>query len=243
MKKTVFCLALAGLIPALMSCSANADNDALAAVKKTFQQKFSDRQVLGVRLTPVKGLDEIDMQGAQVVYVDQKVDYVFVGDMVEVKTGKSRTEARVAELSQVPWNALPLNDAIKEVRGNGARKLAIFTDPDCPFCRQLEQGSLAAIDNVTIYTFLYPLTQLHPDAMHKARQIWCAPDRLQAWTAYMHDGKALSGADNCDTPLERIHDLGEKLGIDGTPTLIFGNGHLVAGVLAQDQLESGLNAQ
>jgi thiol:disulfide interchange protein DsbC len=243
MKKTVFCLALAGLIPALMSCTAKADNDTLSSVKKTFEQHFTDRQVLAVRTTPVNGLYEVDVQGNQVVYVDKKVDYVFIGDLVEVKTGKSLTEQRVSDLSQVPWNTLPLNDAIKEVRGSGARKLAVFTDPDCPFCKRLERESLEGVDNVTIYTFLYPLTQLHPDSMHKARQIWCSADRLATWTSFMHDGKDLTGPDNCATPLDSIQALGQKLGIDGTPALIFGNGRMISGAIPTDQLETALDAQ
>lgn len=245
MKKTLLRLALAGVIPALISCSANADNAAgggTAAVKKAFQQRFSDRKVLAVRTTPVKGIFEVDVQGNQVVYVDQKVDYIFVGDLVDVKNGKSLTEQRQAELSHVAWKRLPLTDAIKEVRGNGARKLAVFTDPDCPFCKRLERESLDGVTNVTIYTFLFPITQLHPDALHKARQIWCSADRQKTWTAFMRDGQELTGPDNCDTPIERNLALGEKLGIEGTPALIFANGRLVSGAIPKEQLEQALDA-
>jgi thiol:disulfide interchange protein DsbC len=248
MKKTLLCLAFAGVLPALLSCSANADNASnagsanLSAVKKAFQQRFADRQVLDVRTTPVKGVFEVDVQGNQVVYVDQKVDYIFVGDLINVKNGQSLTEARQAALSKVSWNQLPLKNAIKEVRGTGARKLAVFTDPDCPFCKQLEQESLASIDNVTIYTFLYPLTQLHPDAKHKAQQIWCSADPLKTWTAWMRDGVAPKGEGNCTTPIDSNLALGAKLGINGTPALVFANGRMVAGALPKDQLEQALAA-
>jgi len=242
MKKTTLNLLLAGLFPALISCSASADNTAtLATVKKNFEQHFADRTVTDVRLTPIKGIYEVDVQGNQIVYVDQKVDYLFVGDLVDVKNGQSLTEKRQSELSKISWNVLPLQNAIKEVRGDGKRQLAVFTDPDCPFCKKLERESLDGVNNVTIYIFLYPLTQLHPDAMHKAKQIWCSPDRLVAWKSFMHDGRALTGDDTCDTPLESIQDLGRKLGIDGTPALVFGNGRMVAGAVPKDQLEAMLN--
>lgn len=247
MNKTLTRLALAGIMPALLSCSANADNNAgnasLTAVKKAFEQRFSDRKVLDVRTTPLKGIYEVDVQGNQVVYVDQKVSYLFVGDLIDVKSGQSLTEARQAALSQVSWNGLPLNDAIKEVRGNGARKLAVFTDPDCPFCHQLEKQSLAGVDNVTIYTFLFPLTQLHPDALHKSQQIWCAEDALKSWKSWMDDGVKPVGEGKCATPIERNLALGEKLGVSGTPALVFGNGRLVAGAIPKEQLEQLLDAK
>ncbi|MBV8047835.1 MAG: DsbC family protein [Paludibacterium sp.] len=246
MNKTLIRLAVAGILPALLSCGANADNNGnaqLAAVKKAFEQRFTDRQVLAVRVTPLKGIYEIDVQGNQIVYADQKLDYLFVGDLIDVKSGQSLTEARQAELNRVAWNVLPLTDAIKEVRGNGARKLAIFTDPDCPFCHQLEKEGLAGVDNVTIYTFLFPLTQLHPDAMHKAKQVWCAPDRLKAWRDWMDNGVKPSGDDACDTPIDRNLALGDKLGVNGTPALVFGNGRLVAGAIPKAQLEQLLDAK
>jgi thiol:disulfide interchange protein DsbC len=243
MKKTMFSLVLAGLLPALMSCSANADNANLAAVKKAFHQRFSDREVLDVRATPLKGIFEVDVQGNQVVYVDQKVNYIMVGDLIDVKTGVSLTEQRQAQLSNVPWNLLPLNQAIKEVRGSGARKLAVFTDPDCPFCKRLERESLEGVDNVTIYTFLFPLTELHPDALHKSKQIWCSADRAATWKAFMHDGKELTGPDTCTTPIESNLALGQKFGINGTPALIFANGRMISGAIPKDQLEQALNAK
>lgn len=246
MKKTLLSLAFAGVLPALLSCSASADNGggnaSLAAVKQAFQQRFADRQVIDVRATPVKGLYEVDVQGNQVVYVDQKVNYIFVGDLIDVKSGQSLTEARQATLSKVSWNQLPLKDAIKEVRGTGARKLAIFTDPDCPYCKQLEREGLAGIDNVTIYTFLYPIAELHPDATRKAKQIWCAPDARKAWRTWMHEGVAPTGSDSCANPVERNIVLGHKLGINGTPALVFANGRMVAGALFKEQLEQALTA-
>jgi thiol:disulfide interchange protein DsbC len=243
MKKTVFCLMLAGLLPALMSCSANADNANVQAVKKAFHERFADREIIDVRTTPLKGIYEVDVQGNQIVYVDQKVDYMMIGDLIDVKNQTSLTEKRQSDLSQVSWNSLPLKDAIKEVRGTGVRKLAVFTDPDCPFCKRLERESLEGVTDVTIYTFLFPLTQLHPDALHKSKQIWCATDRAATWTAFMHDGKPLTSVDTCATPIERNLALGQKLGINGTPALIFANGHLVAGAIPKEQLEKALDAK
>lgn len=241
MKKMLFCLTLAGVLPALLSCSANAGDGNTTMVKKAFEQRFTDRKVLAVRTTPVKGIYEVDVQGNQVVYVDPKVDYVFVGDLVDVKSGQSLTEARRSELNRVAWNTLPLADAIKEVRGNGERKLAVFTDPDCPYCKRLERDSLAGVSNVTIYTFLFPLAQLHPDAVRKSQQIWCARNPVQAWNDWVLKEQQPAGKGDCATPIKRNLALGAKLGINATPTLIFGNGRMVAGALPPEQLEQALN--
>ena len=106
------------------------------------------------------------------------------------------------ELSRVAFDSLPLELAIKRVKGNGARKLAIFSDADCPFCARLE-NELKSIDNVTIYTFLYPIDQLHPDAARKSRMIWCAPDKVKAWDAFFASGALPANNGDCDNPARR----------------------------------------
>ena len=119
----------------------------------------------------------------------------------------------------------------------------VFSDPDCPFCKKLERESLSQLDNVTVYTFLYPLAQLHPDAPRKSRQIWCSGDRTASWLGFMRQGKALSGNDKCATPLAEVAALGERLGISGTPALVFPNGELVAGAIPLAEIERHLAAK
>ena len=238
MNTTVKALALAGtLLLTMTACNANATSTGTEQVQKAFSTRFPNRQVLSVSETPVKGIFEVVVKGKQIVYTDASAKYLFVGDLIDAEAKASLTEKKMAELNHVDFNKLPLQYAIKEVRGNGARKLAVFTDPDCPYCKQLERESLPGINNVTIYTFLYPLAQLHPDAPRKARQIWCAKGRLKTWTAFMRDGQPLTGTDKCDTSaLDKVEALGDELGITGTPGLLFANGRLVPGAIAKEDI-------
>ncbi|POZ60493.1 DsbC family protein [Chromobacterium alticapitis] len=244
MKTKLKSLALASsLLMSLAACSQAAGGN-LDDVKKAFLTHFPGKQVKSVGATPVKGIYELVVDGKQVVYTNSDASYLFVGDLIDTKNKESLTEKKMAELSKVDFNSLPLEYAFKDVRGKGERKMAVFTDPDCPFCKKLERESLKDIDNVTIYTFLYPLTQLHPDAMRKSKQIWCASDKAAAWTAFMRDGKPLTGPDNCDTAvLDKIQALGEKLGVTGTPALIFPNGRLVPGAIDGSDIEQLLSAK
>ncbi|WP_024301870.1 DsbC family protein [Pseudogulbenkiania sp. MAI-1] len=244
MNATLKKLALATLLLSSVACAAKASDPDVAEVKKAFAARFPDRKVESVNPTPVSGIYEVVLSGRQIIYVDASVKHLFVGDLIDAEKRESLTEKRVAELSKVAWKDLPLDAALKEVRGSGARKVAIFSDPDCPFCKRLERDTLKDVNNVTIYTFLYPLTQLHPDAMRKSRQIWCSKDRVGSWTAHMRQGAELSGPDNCDTSaLDKNQTLGAKLGINGTPTMIFGNGRMVSGAIPAAEFEKHLNAQ
>ena len=131
---------------------------------------------------------------------------------------------------------MPLNLAFKRVKGNGARKLAIFSDADCPYCAKLEK-ELKDIDNVTIYTFLYPIDQLHPDSARKSRIIWCAPDKAKAWEAFFDSGALPNNNGDCDNPVAATGTLGQKLRVVATPTLVFADGSIVPGALPTAQLE------
>ncbi|NHQ83928.1 DsbC family protein [Chromobacterium vaccinii] len=243
MNKRMKTLALSSaMLMSLAACSQAAGGN-VEDVKKAFLGHFPGKQVKSVSATPVKGIYELVVDGRQVVYVNSDASYLFVGDLIDTKSKESLTEKKMADLSKVDFNALPFQYAFKDVRGKGERKMAVFTDPDCPFCKKLERESLKDIDNVTIYTFLYPLTQLHPDAMRKSKQIWCSADKAAAWTAFMRDDRPLTGPDNCDTPLEKIQALGEKMGITGTPALVFANGRMVPGAIGGDDIEQLLNAK
>ncbi len=242
--------ALATLMLPLLACSASAETP--DQVRAAFKSKFPQHEVSSVQPAQVAGLFEVVVKMKQqgraqysVVYTDATVDHLITGDLIDTKTRTSVTEERLAELNKVTvdWAKLPLDKAIKEVRGKGERKLVVFSDPDCPFCKKLERESLSQLDNVTVYTFLYPLAQLHPDAPRKSRQIWCSSDRAASWLGFMRQGKALSGSDKCATPLAEIAALGERLGISGTPALVFPNGELVAGAIPLAEIERHLAAK
>jgi thiol:disulfide interchange protein DsbC len=130
-----------------------------------------------------------------------------------------------------------LNLAFKRVKGNGERKLAIFSDADCPYCARLEE-ELKGITNVTIYTFLYPIDQLHPDAARKSRMIWCAPDKEKAWDEFFASGKLPDNNGDCDNPVVATNALGTRLRVTATPTLVFADGSVVPGALPAERLEA-----
>lgn len=212
-----------------------------AAIKKSLQSKFSDAKVQSVQKTPYSGLYEVVLDG-QLFYTDEKVGYFFVGNVIDAKSQRNLTEERMRDLTRVKFDSLPLESAIKQVKGNGSRKLAVFSDPDCPYCKKLD-AELAKITDVTIYTFLYPIAGLHPQAGEKAKAVWCAPDRAKAWDELIQKGVVPQTGAKCDTPVEKIAALGAKLKITGTPTLIFADGMRVPGMVPASQLEKLLNGE
>jgi len=156
-----------------------------ASVKKAVEAAYPKFKVDSVVKTPYGGLYEVFM-GGQIVYTDEKLTFLIAeGRLVDPKTKKDITGERLDELTKVDFNSLPLEQAIKVVKGNGSRKLVVFSDVDCPFCKRLEQNELSKITDVTVYTFLYPIEQLHPDAANKSRLIWCASNRVKAWNDWI----------------------------------------------------------
>ena len=242
LKNIVRSLAVAGLM-GMTACSASAEvsSKQAAAIKEKITKNIPGRAVVSVQNSPMKGMFEVVLQGNLIVYTDAKADYMIFGDMVDVVKKKSVTEERLAELRKIDPSTLPLDMAIKEVRGNGSRQLVVFSDPDCPFCKRLEQDGLNGVTDITIYTFLMPLAQLHPDAARKSRLIWCAEDRTAAWKNWILNGKLPeNGKDDCENPVEKTIELGGKLGISGTPGLIFANGRMVPGAVPKAEIEKYL---
>jgi thiol:disulfide interchange protein DsbC len=212
-----------------------ADAAAVAALKTTLEQKFPGADVNNIARTPYFGLYEARI-GDQLVYTDAKAAYVIVGAVYDTETKRNLTEARQRELNRIAFASLPLELAIKKVKGSGERKLAVFSDADCPFCARLE-NDLKGIDNITIYTFLYPIDQLHPDAARKSRAIWCAPDRVKAWDEFFAAGTVPANDGSCDNPVEATAALGARLRVTATPTLVFADGSMIPGALPAAQLE------
>ncbi|MDR3428005.1 MULTISPECIES: DsbC family protein [Silvimonas] len=229
-------LAVVGLV-ALTACSAEAETVNAKQLRDKLQQQLPGREITSVNPSPMKGIYEVVVAGHQILYTDIKGDYVLIGDMIDMKNKTSVTEARAAELRRTDFSKLPLDQSFKEVRGDGSRKLVVFSDPDCPFCKRLESDSLAGVTNVTIYTFLFPLN-IHPDAERKSKLLWCAADRDGAWRDWMDHGKLPDNKGDCDTPIQKNLALGDKLGITGTPALVFANGRMVSGAIPKEQLEA-----
>ncbi|SMF30739.1 DsbC family protein [Pseudogulbenkiania subflava] len=205
------------------------------SVKSLFEQRFPGAKAESVTKESLSGLYEIFV-GGQVLYADEGVNYVIQGSLVNAKTRQNLTAERLKKLTEMPFDKLPFDQAIKIVKGNGTRKLAIFEDPDCPFCKQLET-ELRKVDDVTLYVFLYPLEQLHPGSTAKSMKIWCAPDRAKAWQGAMQGGIVPEGKGECDNPVEKLAEFGRSRRINGTPTLIFENGTRIAGAVPAERIE------
>jgi thiol:disulfide interchange protein DsbC len=216
----------------------DANASELAAVKQLIESKFPGAAVTNVARSPYFGLYEAQFDD-RMIYTDAKVSYVVVGAIFDADTKQNLTDARLRQLNRVAWDQLPLDLAIKKVKGNGARKLAIFSDADCPYCKRLE-SEMTKLDNVTIYTFMFPIAQLHPDAARKSALIWCAPDRSKAWDEWFASGKLPNNKGDCATPLAKTAQLGQKYRISATPTLVFADGTMVPGAIPLDQLENEL---
>ncbi|NOT16434.1 MAG: DsbC family protein, partial [Methylotenera sp.] len=146
------------------------------------------------------------------------------------------------ELTKIDFNSLPLNQAIKVVKGDGSRKLVVFSDVDFPFCKRLERNEITQLDNVTVYTFLYPIEQLHPDAANKSKLIWCAKDRVKAWDDWIMRDILPKSSGTCDVPLEKVGELAKKIGVSSTPTLFFADGRRMLGAQPYKEIERALMA-
>jgi thiol:disulfide interchange protein DsbC len=214
----------------------------IEAVRQSFGQRFPNEKAQAVERTPIQGLFQVITQRKDIVYTDKQARYFLDGNLLDTVKKVNLTEARLSELNKIDWKLLPLDQAIKEVRGNGSRRLAVFSDPDCPFCKRLERDTLAKMDDITTYTFLLPLPELHKDAPRKSRQIWCSSNRTSAWLGFMRDGKSLSGSDRCTHPLANIQKLGQQFGIRGTPHIILPDGRSISGAVPKERLEQELTS-
>jgi len=209
-------------------------------IRQNLTKSFPALEISAISKTSYGGLYEVLVDG-QVAYVTADGKYLMLGNVIDVASRKNLTAARNAKLSEVKWDSLPLNKAIKEVKGDGSRKLAVFSDADCPFCRKLEP-ELDKLTNVTIYTFLNPIEGLHPAAVPLSKQIWCEKDKLKAWKAYMLKGEKPTAKGDCDNTVNEVIALGNKLRVSGTPTLIFENGQRVPGFIPAAKLDPLLTA-
>jgi thiol:disulfide interchange protein DsbC len=218
---------------------AAAKPDVAATIKQTIESRFAGSHVLDVQPSAMPGVFEVFM-GDQIVYTDATADYLLIGPMVDTQTRKNLTEERLNDHGRINFSTLPLDRAIRIVKGNGSRRFAVFSDPDCPFCQQLEK-SLIPVTDVTMYVFLFPIASLHPQAPAKAHAIWCAKDRSEAWTQWMHD-KKLPPANTCaGDPIDQLQKYGDQLHINSTPTMFFVDGRREAGAIPTAEIEKYLS--
>lgn len=227
-------LLVLSVLAASTSWAADESADALAIKLKDM---YPATKVERVQRSELPGLFEVVM-GRNAAYTDSTGRYFIFGHLFDMKEQRDLTAERVEKVARIAFDSLPLVDAIKTVRGKGERVIAVFSDPDCPFCRRLE-SELDKLDNVTLYTFMYPMEGLHPEAKGKSVAVWCAKDRSGAWSELMRSGK-VPPKSSCDNPIERNIQLGQRLSIQGTPTLIANDGRLLPGAAPRDRIEQWL---
>ena len=222
---------------ALLASGAALANEAL---KKTLQAKVPQLAIESVGKSPLPGLYEVVANGA-VFYADEKGQYLIVAERVlDLDAKKDILEERVNRLTGIRFDALPLDMAFKNVKGNGKRRLAVFSDPDCPYCRRLEQD-LRKLNDVTVYTFLLPIEQLHPAATEKARAVWCSPDRQKTWDELMLNNVAPANTKACENPVDKIVAFAQQKRINATPTMFLVDGTRVSGAKSAGELDRLMN--
>ncbi len=229
---------LAFVVAGLLSVSAAAVAQE-AKIKKALQNKLgTDAPIESVTKTPYSGLYEVKV-GNEIIYSDADGRYVFVGRVLDTETSKDMTQARIDELNRVKFADLPLDLAVKSVKGNGKRVIAVFEDPNCGYCKRFRK-SLSDMKDLTVYTFMYPI--LGDDSKTKARNMWCASDKAKAWDDWMINGKAAAAApDACKaTEIDKVVELGKKYRVTGTPTIFFTDGSRIPGAIDAKALENKL---
>jgi thiol:disulfide interchange protein DsbC len=209
-----------------------------AALKETLQKNYA--QLIGpvdqVNKSPIPGLYEV-VTGDHIFYTDERAQYLIDGQLFDLKARRNLTEARARQLFAIDFSKLPLDLAMKKVKGNGSRKMAYFTDPNCGYCKKLEH-ELQSVNDVTLYLFLYPIFE---GSAEKVQAIWCSKDKVKTWDDLMLRG-VQPPAGKCDVPSARVLELGKKLHVNGTPALIFANGVINPGYMPAADLNKALDS-
>ena len=221
----------------LMAITATAQE---AVLRKNLGDRYPQlKNIDEVNKTGIPGVFELRVNGSDILYTDASGNYLFQGTLVDTKTRKDLTQERIDKLTAVKFDALPFKDSFTIVRGNGKRKLVVFEDPNCGYCKRFERD-LQSVDNVTISMFLYPI--LGADSGEKSRAIWCSKDPAKAWQDWMvRDQQPVPASAGCDSAaLTRNVEIGRNFKITGTPTLIFVNGSRVPGAVDAKQVEKML---
>jgi len=227
-------LGLAGILWATLGLAVAQE----AVIRKNLVERLPNLPPIDeVSKTPMNGLFEVRLNGTDIYYTDAEGNFLLMGNLIDTRARRNLTEERVEKLTAVSFDALPLKDAFVIVRGNGQRKMAVFEDPNCGYCKRFERD-LQKVNNVTVYMFLYPI--LGPSSTERSRNIWCSKDKGQAWLDWMVRDQ-LPTAASCDTAaLSRNVEFGKKHKITGTPTLIFADGSRVPGAVPAQTVEKYL---
>ena len=209
-----------------------------ALIRKNLKERMPQVHPIDeVRRTPMAGLFELRVDGTEIYYTDATGNFLFQGQLIDTRTQRNLTEERQQKISAIDFASLPIKDAVTMVRGKGERKLAIFEDPNCGYCKRFER-ELQKADNITVYLFLYPI--LGKDSVEKSKAIWCAKDPGKTWQDWMVRDQTPASA-TCDTAaVKRNVDYGQKMKITGTPTLVFIDGTRVPGAIELAQVEKML---
>jgi thiol:disulfide interchange protein DsbC len=206
-----------------------------ATIKKNLSERVPQLQSIDeVNKTAMPGVYEVRVNGNEIVYADADANFIIQGQLIDLRQRRNLTAERLDKLNAIDFASLPLKDAFVVVRGDGKRKLAVFEDPNCGYCKRFERD-LEKVNNVTVYTFLFPI--LSPDSSEKSKNIWCAKNRVKTWQDWMVREQPPAAA-NCDTSaITRNLELGRKFKITGTPTLVFADGSRVPGAINAQQIE------
>ncbi|NHZ33943.1 DsbC family protein [Massilia rubra] len=241
MTKSKLALFVLAALSATVANAAPAPTPAKASLEETIRKRIEprlgkDMKIDSIKKTPYSGLYEVRANG-DIIYTDEAGEYLIFGQVVDVKTQRNLTKERVDEINMINFADLPFQHALKLVKGDGKRTIAIFEDPNCGYCKRFRQTTLKEIDNVTVYTFMYNI--LSEDSSVKSKNIWCAPDRNKAWDDWMIDNKAApAAAANCANPNDKVFELGRKLRIEGTPAIFFADGSRIPGAIDTKGLEA-----
>jgi len=225
---------LAATLLVIFSAAAAADE---AAVRRLITSKLRPgNKIEAVQKMPYGDLYEVALrtpEGPLIYYVDSGASVIILGNVIDAKTGQDLTEARQRKLTTFKWESLPFASAVTTVRGNGRRKIAVFSDPNCPFCKRFE-ATLDKIDDITVHIFLYPV--IKPESVPLTKSVWCSGDRAKAWNDLMLRGIRPQAAPDCETPVEKLVELGRRLGATSTPTWFLASGERYNGALPLDQV-------
>jgi len=210
-----------------------------ATIRKNLAERLPNLPKIDeVSKTPMEGLYEIRINHSDIFYTDEQGNFLIQGALIDTRTKTDLTEQRVDKLTALAFKDLPFKDSFAIVRGNGKRKLAVFEDPNCGYCKKFERD-LLKVDNVTVHVFLYPI--LGGDSPEKSRNIWCAKDKGKAFLDWMVRDVPPPSA-SCDTAaIARNFEFGKKARINGTPALIFADGSRVPGAIGADRVEKFLS--
>jgi thiol:disulfide interchange protein DsbC len=218
--------------------STHAETDQEATVRKLVGPKLAkNTKIDTVTKTPYSGLFEVHV-GAEIIYTDKDARYLIVGNIIDADNATNYTKQRIDEINKIRFSDLPLDSALKMVKGDGKRVMATFEDPNCGPCKQLRKN-IQTLDNVTVYTFMYNI--LAEDSAEKSKNIWCSGDKNKAWDEWMLYRKLATVADiNCANPNEKVLALGKKLRVNATPTTVFMDGSRLTGAVDAKALEGKL---